>query len=239
MVMAPWHRRRAFVVDFEALNPPYSITLNVNIAASSPPLHNITAAILAGGRGTRLGGADKGLEVLAGRPLIAPIIAALETQCGALLINANRNFDRYRALGFSVVSDADAEFKGPLAGMLSVLRAATTEYVLCVPCDAPLLPPDLTTRLWRALAVAGAPASVARNRNGMQPVYVMLSTALIDALADALDGGTRKVADWLHSVGAAEADFSDCPTMFLNLNCAADRLLLLAQMEMSKSCQTP
>jgi len=205
----------------------------VNIAASSPPLHNITAAILAGGRGTRLGGADKGLEVLAGRPLIASISMALERQSSALIVNANRNLERYRAMGFVVVTDADDAFRGPLAGMLSVLRAATTEYVLCVPCDAPLLPADLTARLWHALNTAGAAASVAHNQDGIQPVYTLLSITLADALEDALTGGTRKVADWLRSIGAVGADFSDHPAMFLNLNCAADRSSLLAQMETS------
>lgn len=207
----------------------------MNSLSDSPPLHDITAAILAGGRGTRLGGADKGLEVLAGRPLITAISAALTRQCGALLVNANRNIERYRALGFTVVTDADEEFRGPLAGMLSVLRSAQTRYVLCVPCDAPLLPPDLAARLWRALRAQGASASVARNADGLQPVYVLLDTAVAENLAQALQRGTRKVADWLRAIGAAEADCSDCPAMFLNLNCAADRLPLLAQLERAQS----
>ena len=132
---------------------------NVNARTPQPPLQDITAAILAGGRGTRLGGADKGLEKLSGRPLVAHIIAALVPQCGTLLINANRNQPRYAAFGYPVVNDDNDDYLGPLAGMLSVLRAARTRHVLCVPCDAPLLPADLTTRLWRALTDKQAQAS--------------------------------------------------------------------------------
>lgn len=200
------------------------------------PIHDITAAILAGGRGARLGGADKGLEELSGRPLVAHIIAALKPQCGTLLINANRNEPLYAVFGYPVVADDNGEFLGPLAGMLSVLRVAQTNYVLCVPCDAPLLPADLTARLWQALMDNQAQASVARSADGLQPVYALLDTALADHLHNYLNSGARKTADWLRAVTAAEADFSDCPSMFLNMNTATDRAALLRKMQEASPC---
>jgi molybdopterin-guanine dinucleotide biosynthesis protein A len=203
----------------------------VNTATPQPPYHDITAAILAGGRGARLGGVDKGLEELAGRPLVAHIIAALEPQCDTLLINANRNQPRYATFGYPVAADDNDEYPGPLAGMLSALRAARTRYVLCVPCDAPLLPADLTARLWRALTDNQARASVARSADGLQPVYVLLDRSLADHLHTYLDSGARKTADWLRAVAAAEADFSDSPAMFLNMNTDTDRAALLRKMQ--------
>jgi molybdopterin-guanine dinucleotide biosynthesis protein A len=208
----------------------------VNTRIPQAPIKDITAAILAGGRGARLGGVDKGLEELAGRPLVAHIIAALKPQCGTLLINANRNQPLYAAFGYPVVADDSGEFLGPLAGMLSVLRAAQTRYVLCVPCDAPLLPADLTARLWQALMDKQAQASVARSADGLQPVYALLDTALADHLHNYLNSGARKTADWLRAVAAAEADFSDCPAMFLNMNTAADRAALLRKMQEASPC---
>ena len=210
--------------------------LNVNNRTSQPPIKDITAAILAGGRGTRMGGVDKGLEELSGRPLVAHIITALTPQCGTLLINANRNQPLYAAFGFPVVDDDNGEFLGPLAGMLSVLRAAQTDYVLCVPCDAPLLPADLTARLWQALMDNRAQASVARSTDGLQPVYVLLNRALADHLQSYLNSGARKTADWLRAVTAAEADFSDCPSMFLNMNTALDRAALTRIMQETSPC---
>lgn len=201
-----------------------------------PPYHDITAAILAGGRGARLGGVDKGLEELSGRPLVAHSIAALKPQCGTLLISANRNQALYAAFGYPVVADDSGEFLGPLAGMLSVLRAAQTRYVLCVPCDAPLLPADLAARLWQALTDQQAQASVARSADGLQPVYALLSRSLTEHLHTYLNSGARKTADWLRAVAAAEADFSDCPSMFLNMNTVADRVALLRQMQAASPC---
>ena len=200
------------------------------------PVHDITAAILAGGRGARLGGVDKGLEELSGQPLVAHIIAALKPQCGTLLINANRNQPRYADFGYPVVADDSGEFLGPLAGMLSVLRAAQTHYVLCVPCDAPLLPADLTARLWQALVQNQAQASVARSVDGLQPVYALLDRSLADRLHAFLNSGARKTADWLRAMAAAEADFSDCPSMFLNMNTTADRAMLLRTLQEASPC---
>jgi molybdenum cofactor guanylyltransferase len=112
---------------------------------------DITGVILAGGRGSRLGGVDKGLVPLHGRPLIEHVIDALRPQVGALLISANRNRDIYASYGYPVIADVMGDYDGPLAGMLSAMRAAGTAYILTTPCDAPSIPADLARRLAEAL----------------------------------------------------------------------------------------
>ncbi|WP_077035355.1 molybdenum cofactor guanylyltransferase MobA [Pelomonas sp. KK5] len=154
---------------------------------------DITGLILAGGRGSRMGGVDKGLQLLDGRPLVEHVLARLRPQVGALLINANRHADEYGRYGCRVVADADASFAGPLAGMLAGLRAAGTEWLLAVPCDAPLLPPDLAARL-----ATEADVAVPEGPDGrLQPVFCLLRTRLAVELDRYLSGGGRKVESWL------------------------------------------
>src|SRR5699024_6312427 len=116
----------------------------------------ITGAVLAGGAGRRMGGVDKGLVELRGKPLVAWALDALRPQTATLLINANRSQDQYRVFGWPVIADDGDGYQGPLAGMLAVLSAAQTAYVLTVPCDAPRIPPDLAARLGAALLAADA-----------------------------------------------------------------------------------
>ena len=110
------------------------------------PRQTITGVVLAGGRGSRMGGADKGLVDLHGKPMVAHAIDALRPQVGRLLINANRHLDQYMAFGCDVVPDALDGYLGPLAGLASAMQAAATQYVVTVPCDSPLLPDDLVER---------------------------------------------------------------------------------------------
>src|ERR1041385_8160772 len=106
--------------------------------------HLVTAAVLAGGRATRMGGEDKGLmELEPGRPMIAYVVTALQPQAQAVMINANRNIDRYAKYADTVVMDALPDFQGPLAGIAACLKACPTPYLLTVPCDSPLVAPDL------------------------------------------------------------------------------------------------
>ncbi|MGC7405224.1 molybdenum cofactor guanylyltransferase MobA [Pandoraea pneumonica] len=141
-----------------------------------PPIGRdaITGLILAGGRGQRMGGRDKGLQLYDGRPLAAHVLARLAPQVGTVLISANRNHATYAALGADVISDETQDFAGPLAGMLSGLRAAKTEYVLVVPCDSPLLPDDLAVRLTVGLletTPSSRPAAVTPSHGlGMAPL---------------------------------------------------------------------
>ena len=108
---------------------------------------DVTGIVLAGGMGRRMGGVDKGLVPLAGRPLVAHVLERLAPQAGAIIVNANQNRDRYAAYGHPVVADEVGGFAGPLAGLHAGMTAATTPYVVTVPCDSPFLPGDLVARL--------------------------------------------------------------------------------------------
>ncbi len=198
-----------------------------------PAPSDITGVILAGGRGRRMGGVDKGLVKLAGRPLIEWVLDALAPQVGALLINANRHREIYAGYGVPVIADADAELNGPLAGMLSALRAARTDWILTVPCDGPLLPPDLASRLIAALASDDASLATVTERERIHPVYALMPVSLEPELSADLAAGTRKVADWVARRGPALADFGDRPQAFSNINSAEDVARLTAQLKKS------
>jgi molybdenum cofactor guanylyltransferase len=115
------------------------------------PREHISAVVLAGGRGQRLGGQDKGLVTIQGQPLITHILARLRPQAATIFINANRNIDVYAEFGVAVITDTTPDYRGPLAGLAVALRACPSPYLLCVPCDAPLFPLDLGARLFAAL----------------------------------------------------------------------------------------
>jgi len=175
----------------------------------------VTGAVLAGGRGLRHGGRDKGLLEFHGRPLAAHVLEQLSPQVGALVINANRNRDRYASFGVPVIADARADFQGPLAGMARVLAAAATEWVAFVPCDAPGVPRDYVRRL----RAAAAPAAYARA--GPDPLYAccLLHRSLAPKLAQALDDGHLAVHRFLETQHAL-AVAVDWPPALRNLNTA-------------------
>lgn len=181
--------------------------------------HDIAGLILAGGRGARLGGADKGLQSFAGQPLVAHAIARLRPQVASLLISANRHLERYAACGFPVLVDGDSDYRGPLAGILRGLRAAPTAWIAVVPCDAPFFPSDLVVRL--AHAVDSARAAVAKVEGKPQPVFCLLHTSLAADLAAALRAGQRTTGAWLARIGAVPVEFADACS-FANLNTTAD-----------------
>ncbi|MBF2758963.1 MAG: molybdenum cofactor guanylyltransferase [Ectothiorhodospiraceae bacterium AqS1] len=199
--------------------------------STSYPKDRITAAVLAGGRARRMGGADKGLVPLAGEPMIAHTLRALESQAGRIVINANRHADRYRAIGnCPVVADPVIEdetsgefapaiaFAGPLAGMASALKAATTPLVLTVPCDSPLLDETLGARLHAALEGEKAEIAVAHDGKRLQPTFALLTRSLLPDLLAFLDQGGRKIDRWYATRHTALADFSDRIETFLNIN---------------------
>lgn len=182
------------------------------------PSSRITGLILAGGRGTRMGGLDKGLQLLHGEPLALRVARRIAPQIGAMVISANRNLDTYASLGApfqaSIVSDDSGDFPGPLAGMLAGLRTARTELVLTVPCDAPNLPLDLAGRLKEALDASGADIAtvVTRDDDGrasLHPVFALLRTSLADDLAAWLAAGERKVRAWYARHKSVEVTFAD------------------------------
>lgn len=170
------------------------------IGAMPQTLPPLSAGVLAGGAGLRLGGADKGLALLAGRPLITWVLDALQTQAIERLISANRNPAQYAAYGLPVLADRGGA--GPLAGLAALLAAATQDWLLCVPCDAPALPADLGARLYRAAQAAGAPAAYLHDGQGPQPTFCLVRRELAGAALEAARQ-QRGLVDWLDSQGAA------------------------------------
>ncbi|MFP3567539.1 molybdenum cofactor guanylyltransferase MobA [Paraburkholderia sp. SIMBA_030] len=192
----------------------------------SPEREHITALVLAGGRGMRMGGVDKGLQLLHGEPLAFHVLKRIAPQTGALLISANRHADAYTALGApfgaKVVADTLPGFPGPLAGLLAGLRAADTAYVLSAPCDTPGLPTDLAARLAHALDsnqadLATVTTADAEGNVSLHPVFALLRTSLADDLSAFLEAGERKVRAWYARHKTVEVAFAD-ERAFYNIN---------------------
>ncbi len=187
----------------------------------------VTGILLAGGRATRMGGVDKGLIDLAGRPLAAHALARLAPQVETVLINANRHADEYEALGARVVPDSLEDYPGPLAGLLAGMEAAATELVVTAPCDSPFVPHDLVQRLRGALEGAGAELAVAHDGERQQPVFLLARADLADDLRAWLQGGGRKIDAWFAEHRVADADFSDVgggvTGAFRNINTPEER----------------
>ncbi len=178
----------------------------------------ITGVILAGGRGRRMGGQDKGLIRFRGSPLASYALEALDSVAAHILINANRNREAYARFGYPVVSDRTDSFDGPLAGLLSAMRAAETPYVLTVPCDSPLVTGQLLERLCRTMQETGAELCAAHDGERLHPVFLLAERCLADSLDRYLAKGQRKIDLWFEQHRLALADFSDHPELFANIN---------------------
>jgi molybdenum cofactor guanylyltransferase len=178
--------------------------------------HNITALILAGGQGRRMHEADKGLQLLHGKPLVAHVLARIAPQVNAALISANRNIERY-AVYASVLADQHAGFAGPLAGMHAGLAACTTPWMVCAPCDMPYLPLDMVARLHEAMHTCGAAASYAVVDGQAHFTCCLVQAAVQSPLTAFLQQGQRKVQDFLRSVDAVACTFTDSQG-FTNVN---------------------
>lgn len=186
---------------------------------------DITGLVLAGGLGRRMSadgaGLDKGLVALHGRPMVAHVIERLAPQVGTILVNANRNAERYAAFGHPVVSDAIEGYAGPLAGLHAGLGAARTRWLVSCPCDLPFLPADLVACLWTALQAAdGGPAqlAVARTADGQaHPVFALVDCGLRADLEAFLASGRRKIDAWYAPLKVVEVDFPD-EAAFRNIN---------------------
>lgn len=190
-----------------------------SISHPQPPARPATTGvILAGGRGQRMAGADKGLLPLSGTALVDWIIPHLRPQVAELMINANRHQDAYARRGVNVISDVIEGFAGPLAGLHSALQHARTPLVLSVPCDTPHPPDDLAERLWRAMVKHHAPLAIARSQGREHPVFCLCQRELVAPLHAALLAGERKVLHWCQQHQAAIADFDDQAERFINLN---------------------
>ena len=190
----------------------------------------ITGIILSGGRGSRMGGADKGLQNFNGVPLALHTLLRLQPQVGQLLVNANRNLSAYESFGASVWPDALPDFAGPLAGFLTGLEQCGTSWLVTVPCDTPLFPPDLVARLGEAaqaqdaeIAVASAPEQDGQLR--AQPVFCLLRRELLESLVRFTHEGGRKIDAWTAQHRTVTVPFDapgDDPRAFYNANTLAE-----------------
>ncbi|WP_411704449.1 molybdenum cofactor guanylyltransferase MobA [Edaphovirga cremea] len=178
-----------------------------------------TGVILAGGRATRMGGEDKGLVKLQGKPLFIHILEKLRPQVSHLLISANRNIDIY-SQHQQVVADITPDFAGPLAGMLAALKISLTEWVVFVPCDVPDFPDDLVSRLWQGKKQALA--AYADDGARAHPTLALLHRSLAPQLEAFLENGDRKLMLFLSNINAVPVIFADRPNAFKNLNTPED-----------------
>ncbi|HOS86581.1 MAG TPA: molybdenum cofactor guanylyltransferase MobA [Burkholderiaceae bacterium] len=196
--------------------------------------HDITALVLAGGRGTRMGGVDKGLQTFNGTPLALHTLLRLQMQQGDLIgevmINANRNLAAYEAFGAPVWPDSLPDYAGPLAGFMTGLERCETPFLMTVPCDTPLFPPDLAVRLADALGRENADIAMAaaREEDGQirtQPVFCLLRAELLESLVAFTHEGGRKIDRWtaLHKTVTVPFDQpNDDPRAFFNANTLAE-----------------
>lgn len=178
----------------------------------------VTGVILAGGLGRRMGGVNKGLQRLKGKPLVQWVIERFAPQVEELLINANQNLDQYGSLGYRVVEDDIGGFAGPLAGLHRALTEARHERVATVPCDSPFLPHDLVSRLRSALEAHAADIAVARTGDQPHPVFCLCRRDVLPGLTSFLAGGGRKIDAWYASLETVEVPFDDAVEAFSNIN---------------------
>lgn len=187
---------------------------------------NVTAVILAGGRGSRMGGEDKGLIFWQHQPLYIHVMQRLISQAGTVWISANRNLATYQQSGVPVIADTMPNFPGPLAGMVTAMKYVETDWVLFSPCDTPLLPENLLIHLWcnkgNALAVW------ARSEVREHPAMALLHRSLADELQFYLDRGERRLLAFLRQIGGHSVLFSNAEDAFTNFNHPED---LIKKME--------
>jgi molybdenum cofactor guanylyltransferase len=196
------------------------------VSADNPPLGvaraDLTGIVLAGGMGRRMGGVDKGLVELDGRPMVAHVLERLAPQVGAVIINANQNTDRYAAFGYPVVPDAVGGFAGPLAGLHAGLTRALSSHVVTVPCDSPFLPADLAARLGHAIRQGEAQLAVAKTLDQPHPVFALVRRDVLPHLAEFLASGGRKIDAWYGTLRIVEVPFDDEEDAFRNINTVAE-----------------
>lgn len=191
---------------------------------------DITGVVLAGGRGSRMGGVDKGLQPFNDEPLALHVLRRLTPQCGAMLISANRSIEIYAQLGKpfrarvipdTLPSDVQ-EYPGPLAGIGSAMHAAKTDFVLIAPCDAPFTDPHLAEQLAHSLIDANADIAVASvldaaGESHVHPVFALLRRSLVRDLDACLIAGDRKVRAWYGRHKTVDVSFAD-DRAFYNVN---------------------
>jgi molybdenum cofactor guanylyltransferase len=207
-------------------NPEMSQTTIVQATATCH--HDVTGLLLAGGMGRRMGGADKGLVALDGRPMASWVLDRLRPQVGAMIINANRNPEVWREFGCPVVADQIEGYAGPLAGVHAGLVACTTPLLVTAPCDSPFMPMDLVSRLAAAQKQDGADLAVVRSSDGLQPVFSLMRREVLGSLETFLHDGGRKIDRWFEALHVLVVDFPDGDA-FANINTEADLIAVTPQ----------
>ena len=187
---------------------------------------DMTGLILAGGRGSRMGHVDKGLQHFRGTSMAAHVIERLGPQVGAIAVNANQNLDQYAAFGVPVWPDDLQGFEGPMAGLETGLRRCTTDYLVTAPCDSPFLPGDLVERLSAALEENGADLALAETeepddsgemRVQPHPVFALVKKSALPHLANFLATGGRRMDGWYGAIKVVRVRFDDA-SAFRNIN---------------------
>ena len=179
----------------------------------------ITAIVLCGGSGVRLGGTDKPLTQVHGRPLVEYVLRALEPQVGAFVLAVGRDPERYEALGRPTSVDVQPG-DGPLGGIVSALPEVGSEWILTHPADVPFADAALVSRLAPAAETTGV--AVPRGGGRRQNLVLLLSRGRADELARFYRSGGRAVRHWLDEIGVESVDMTDVAESFFNVNTAAD-----------------
>jgi molybdopterin-guanine dinucleotide biosynthesis protein A len=200
--------------------------------------NEITGLILAGGRGSRMGGVDKGLQTHLGVPLALHALERLRPQVASLMLNANRNIEVYQAMGVAVWPDEIDDYPGPLAGMLAGLLHCRTPYLVTVPCDSPNFPTDLVARLADGLTSIDGELSTAYTREDgalrAQPVFCLMKASLRDSLSAFISSGERKTGLFAAQHHSAKVEFDDAAA-FANANTLSE----LAQLQINPRPPSP
>ncbi len=186
------------------------------------PVKSITGVVLAGGRGRRVSGRDKGLMPLDGKPLVAHVIDAIQPQVDVLVISANRNAQIYAQWGFDVFSDDLGDYWGPLAGMATVMAQVKTSHILTVSCDMPRLPNDLVSRMREALTAESAELCFVDDGVREHYAIALIPCALQSDIRAYLKVGQRRLGSWLNTRAKVKVDFSDKAPAFININSLDD-----------------
>jgi molybdopterin-guanine dinucleotide biosynthesis protein A len=179
-------------------------------------MDDVTGIVLAGGRGSRMGGVDKGLQQLRGKPMIDWVLGRFAPQVAEIVINANQNVTTYAKYGHRVVSDEIGGFAGPLAGLHAGLKAAAHPLVVTVPCDSPFLPTDLVSRMNSALKENDL--AVAKTGDQPHPVFALMKRNVRESLEAFLATGGRKIDAWYAALKVVEVGFDDEADAFRNIN---------------------
>ena len=176
----------------------------------------VTGIVLAGGKGSRMGGVDKGLQPLRGKPMVEWVLARFAPQVAEIVINANQNVPTYEKYGHRVVSDQIGGFAGPLAGLHAGLNAAKHPLVVTVPCDSPFLPEDLVGRLRGSMK--DHDLAVAKTGDQAHPVFALMKREVRESLEAFLASGGRKIDAWYAALKVVEVGFDDEAEAFRNIN---------------------